>query len=149
LDTPYRCKNKPLESTYEILLIKGVTPGIFGRLHDYVTVYGDGKVNINYAPRRVIESLSEKMDTALARMIVNRRKIKSFDSVAELRDVPGMTDGVYNTIRKTVTTSPKDRYYRIISQGYVDHIACRVDAILRRNMRAKCVELVVYKELQS
>jgi len=149
LDTPYRCKNKPFESIGEMLLIKGVTPEIFDRLRDYVTVYGDGKVNINYVPRRVIESLSEKMDPALARMIVGRRKIKPFDSVAELRDVPGMTDSIYNAIRKTVTISPKDRYYRVISQGRADHIGCRIDAILRRNVNTKCVELILYKELQS
>ncbi len=147
LDTPYRCKNKPFESIDEMLLVKGVTHEVFDRLRDYVTVYSDGKVNINYASRRVIESLSEKMDPALARMIVDRRKIKPFDSVAELRDVPGMTDSIYNAIRKTVTISPKDRYYRVISQGSVDHISCTIDTIFRRNMRTKCVDLVLYKEL--
>jgi general secretion pathway protein K len=149
LDTPYRCKNKPFESVDEMLLVKGVTPEVFDRLRDYVTVYSDGKVNINYASKRVIESLSEKMDPALAQMIVDRRKIKPFESVAELRAVPGMTDSIYNTIRKTVTISPKDRYYRVISQGHVDNIRCKIDAVLRRNMKAKCVELIMYKELQS
>jgi general secretion pathway protein K len=147
LDAPYRCKNQPLESIDEMLLIKGVTPEIFDRLHDYLTVYGDGKININYAPSWVIESLSEKMDPALAQMIVDRRKIKPFDSVAELRDVPGMTDSVYNAIRNAVTISPKDRYYRVTSQGSVDHISSTIDAIFRRNMEAKCFELVSYREL--
>jgi general secretion pathway protein K len=149
LDTPYRCKNKPFQSVDEMLLVKGVTPEVFDRLRDYVTVYSDGKVNINYASKLVIESLSEKMDRALAQMIVDRRKIKPFESVAELRDVPGMTDSIYNTIRETVTISPKDRYYRVISRGHVDHIGCKIDAVLRRNMEAKCVELIVYKEPQS
>jgi general secretion pathway protein K len=147
LDAPYGCNNQPLESIDEMLLIKGVTPDIFDRLRDYVTVYGDGKININYAPRRVIESLSEKMDPALAQMIVDRRKIKPFDSVAELRDVPGMTDNIYNAIRNAVTISPKDRYYRVTSQGCVDRISCTIDAIFRRNVKAKCVELISYREL--
>ena len=149
LDPPYRCKNKPFESIDEMLLIKGVTPKILDRLRDHATVYGDGQVNINYASRQVIESLSEKMDPALARMIVDRRKIKPFDSVAELHDVPGMTESVYNAIKRTVTISPKHRYYRVTSQGRVDRIACRIDAIIQRNTKTKCVELILYKELQS
>jgi general secretion pathway protein K len=147
LDPPYRCKNKLFESIDEILLIKSVTPEILDRLRDHVTVYGDGQVNINYASSQVIASLSEKMDPALARMIVDRRKIKPFDSVSELRDIPGMTDSIYNAIKRTITISAKDCYYRVTSQGRVDHIGCRIDAVLRRNTKAKCVELILYKEL--
>lgn len=146
LDPPYRCKNKPLESVDEMLLVKGVTPEIFDRLRDHVTVYSDGKVSINYVSRQVIESLSEKMDPVLAQMIVDRQKIKPFDSVADLCGVPGMTDSIYNAIRKEVTISPKDRYYRVISQGCVDHISSTIDAVFRMNMKTKRVELVLYKE---
>jgi general secretion pathway protein K len=146
LETPYRCRNAPLEATEELLLVKGITPQVFKRIRDYLTVYGDGKININSASKRIIESLSEQMDPALARMIIDRRKFKPFDSIVELRDVPGMTDGIYNTIRKTATVGPADEYYHVTARGNVGHRNCTIMAILGKNMKTKNVEVVFYKE---
>lgn len=146
LETPYKCNNAQFEATEELLLVKGITQDVFERIRDYVTVYGDGKININCASKRVIESLSEKMDPVLARMIIDRRKIKPFDSIMELRDVPGMTDGIYNTIRNTITVSPTDEYYLATSRGKVGHRNCTVKAILRKNMKTRNVEVILYRE---
>jgi len=146
LDPAYRCKNKPLNAVEEMLLIKDVTAEIFERIRNYVTVNGDGKVNLNSAPKLVIESLSEKMDAAVAAMIVERRKIKPFESVAELRDVPGMTDSIYEAIKNAATISPEDQYYRVESRANVDHLGCAIEAVLRRNPETKSVEVVFYKE---
>jgi general secretion pathway protein K len=146
LETPYRCKNALLEANEELLLVKGITQQVFERIGDYITVYGDGKININSASKRVIDSLSEQMDSALARMIIDRRKFKPFDSIVELRDVPGMTNGIYNTIRKTITVSPADEYYHVTARGNVGHRNCTIVAILGKNMKTKNVEVVFYKE---
>jgi general secretion pathway protein K len=147
LEPPYRCRNKPLDTTQELLLLKGVTPEVFNRIRDYVTVKGDGKVNINSAPKLVIESLSQELNPALAQMIIDRRKIKPFDSVVELRDVPGMTDGLYNSIRDMVTISPTDQHYLVTSRGNVDRINSTISAMLKKNMQTKNVDVVLYKEL--
>jgi len=148
LATPYTCKNGPFDTTEELLLVKGVKPQVFERIRDYVTVYGDGKVNINSASKLVIESLSEKMDAVLAQVIINRRKIKPFNSITELRDVPGMTDSIYSTIKKTITVSPTDRYYHVTSQGSVDNIGRTMVAILTRNTKTENVDVVLYEEHQ-
>ena len=147
LQTPYRCKNAPLDTTEELLLVKGITQEVFNRIYDCVTVYGDGKININSASRQVIECLSEKMDAVLAEMIIDRREFKPFDSITELRDVPGMTDSIYYTIRKTATIGSTDQYYHVISQGNIDRLSRATVAILERNMKTKNVEVVLYKEL--
>ena len=147
LQVPYRCKNALLDTTEELLLVKGITQEVFERICDYVTVYGDGKININSASRQVIECLSEKMDAVLAEMIIDRREFKPFDSITELRDVPGMTDSIYYTIRKTATIGSTDQYYHVIAQGNVDDLRRTTVAILGRNMRTKNVEVVLYKEL--
>jgi len=146
LRVPYRCKNALLDTTEELLLVKGITREVFDRICDYVTVYGDGKININSASRQVIECLSEKMDAVLGEMIIDRREFKPFDSIEELRDVPGMTDGIYNNIKKTATVGSTDQYYHVISQGNVDHLSRTTVAILERNMETKNVEVVLYKE---
>ncbi|MBA7682622.1 hypothetical protein ES703_90974 [subsurface metagenome] len=147
LQVPYGCKNALLDTTEELLLVKGITQEIFDRICDYVTVYGDGKININSASRQVIECLSEKMDAVLAEMIIDRREFKPFDSIEELRDVPGMTDSIYYTIKKTATIGSADQYYHVISQGNIDRLSRATVAILERNMKTKNVEVVLYKEL--
>jgi type II secretory pathway component PulK len=147
LEPPYRCKNAPLDTTEELLLVKGVTSQVYECIRDYVTVYGEREININCASKRVIESLSEKMDPALAQLIIDRRKIKPFESITELQDVPGMTDDIYYTIKKTATVSPTERYYHDTSRGNVDHLSCEIVAILKRNMKTENVEVILYKEL--
>lgn len=146
LETPYECRNGPIETTEELLLVKGITPDVFERIRDFITVYGDGKININHASKHVIESLSEKMDAALAQIIIDRRKFRPFEGIAELRDVPGMTEGIYNTINKTVTVSPADQYCHVISRGNAGNQSSTVEAILRKNMKTKNVEIILYKE---
>jgi len=147
LKTPYKCKNRPLDSIEELTLVKGVTPEIFDRICNYLTVYGNGEININCASKQVIECLSEDIDPALAQMIINRRQIKPFDSLAELRDVPGITDKIYSQIRQVAAVGPAEPYYYIKSLGTVNKLSCTIVAVLRKNMETKNVEVVSYKEL--
>jgi len=147
LTPPYRCRNNSFEMTEDVLLIKGVTQQIFGCLRDFITVRGDDKININWASKHVIQSLSESMDPVLAQMIIDRRKIKPFGSVIELREIPGMTDGIYQAIEKTVTVSPTKKYYRVTSEGIADGLSSTTVAILARNMETKNVDVILYKEL--
>jgi len=146
LSPSYKCRNNPFDTIEELQFVRAMTPEIFESMRDYLTVYGDGRININSASKRVIQCLSEKMDAALAQIIVDRRKIKPFGSIAELRDVPGMTDGIYNTIKQIVTVSPAERYYNVTSQGNVDGVNCTIGATLRKNAKAKNVEVILYKE---
>ena len=88
-DPPRMCKNAPMDSVAELLSVKGVTPELYaGRpgdeearvaavpgLREYVTVYGEGLVDVNKAPLEVLESLSVDMDSALAQAIVSAREL--------------------------------------------------------------------------
>ncbi|MCP4611010.1 MAG: general secretion pathway protein GspK [Planctomycetes bacterium] len=147
LTPPYRCRNNSFETTEELLLIKGVTQQIFGCLQDFITVRGEDKININWASKHVIQSLSEKMDPVLAQMIIDRRKIKPFGRVIELRDIPGLTDGIYQAIEKIVTVSSTEKYYRVTSEGTADGLSSTTVAVLARNMETKNVDMILYKEL--
>jgi general secretion pathway protein K len=147
LKSPYACKNGAFETTEELLLVKGMTPEIYDRVYDYLTVYGDGKININYASALVLQSLSEEMDAALAQLIVDRRKLEPFESIAELRDLPGMTENIYNTIKRHTTVEPENDHYQIISRGSVGRISRTVMAILKRDRAKKNIDIILYKEL--
>ena len=147
LDSAYRSKNAPLDTTEELLLIKGITPDVFDRIRDHVTVKGDGKININSASKLVIESLSEKMDSALAQMIVSRREEKPFGNLGELHDLPGMTDALYQTIRKTGTLRPEAGHYQVTSRGDVGGRGHTIVAMIRRNTDTNKLDIILYKEL--
>jgi general secretion pathway protein K len=63
LPVPYRSRNGPLQSTAELLQIRGVTREIYAGakgqagLADLVTVTGGGTVNMNTAPEAVLRAL--------------------------------------------------------------------------------------------
>jgi general secretion pathway protein K len=147
LSSPYECANAPLSAVDEVLWVKGVTPDAFQRLQAVVTTFGDGKININTAPRVVIECLTETVDSALAQAIVDRRQQQPFESISDLQSVPGMTDNIYGLVHDSLTLDPEERYFRVSAQGNVDDRSCRIEAVLRRNKQTGNVDTILYKEL--
>ncbi|MFC1736004.1 type II secretion system minor pseudopilin GspK [Candidatus Hydrogenedentota bacterium] len=77
LEVPYRCKNGPLDTIRELLLVKGFTRRIvYGDddtpgLNKYVTVHGarDGAMNINTMEEELIEAWFNQMGEAAAGML--------------------------------------------------------------------------------
>jgi general secretion pathway protein K len=143
----HECRNAPVEAVEELVGVKGMSPEVLELLRGYLTVYGDGKINLNSASGFVLASLSEQMDTTLAKVIIDRRKLKPFESVSELREIPGMTDGLYYEISRMLTVKPKDRYYNVTSRGVIDRLGCTVTAIIRINNETRRVETILYREL--
>ena len=57
LDESYMPKNSSLEVLDELMLLPGFTPEFFDRLSLFLTVYGDGVVNVNTASYEVLRAL--------------------------------------------------------------------------------------------
>ena len=53
----YEARNSEFQALEEVLLVKGMTQDLFMELKEYITIYGDGRVNINSAPREVLLAL--------------------------------------------------------------------------------------------
>lgn len=72
-------KIQPLDLKEELLLIDGVTPEIYSQFSGYITVYTEGKVNINTAPYEVIKILASGsgLDGAIADDIEDIREIEA------------------------------------------------------------------------
>ncbi|MFH1190259.1 MAG: general secretion pathway protein GspK [Candidatus Omnitrophota bacterium] len=66
LPYPYGAKDWDFEVPDELLLVKDITPELYDRMKNYVTVYGSGKVNINTAPGVVLLSLGLRKDMVAA-----------------------------------------------------------------------------------
>lgn len=60
---PYEAKDGDFEVPEETLLVNGMTGNISEKIKDYITIYGDGSININTASRAVLMAigLSEKI----------------------------------------------------------------------------------------
>ena len=60
LSEPYECKDADFDIIDELLLVKGIDDVIFDKIKNFVTIYGDGAVNINTATFNVLLSLGIK-----------------------------------------------------------------------------------------
>ncbi len=137
LDEPYACANERFLTIGQVFLVRGMRDiERFGekkekRLLDYLTIHSEGKININTAPREVLESLSEDMDSALAAEIVAYRKEERFESIDDLRKVPGMDDHLFAEIREWITV-------KISTISFESNVDCngaiaRIKAIAKRD----------------
>ncbi len=72
LQYPYPKKEQPYETLDELLLVKGVTKDIYEKLISYVTIYGQGQVNINTAPLEVLYALG--LEDSLVEKIIEARQ---------------------------------------------------------------------------
>ena len=57
LSEPYEAKDADFEILDEIFLVREMTKEIFDKVKDFITVYGEGKININTAAPEVLLSL--------------------------------------------------------------------------------------------
>jgi hypothetical protein len=57
LQYPYPKKSAVYETLDEILLVKGINKQMYDKLINYVTIYGDGAVDINTASKEVLAAL--------------------------------------------------------------------------------------------
>ncbi|MBF0317800.1 MAG: type II secretion system minor pseudopilin GspK [Nitrospirae bacterium] len=83
-------KNEKLFSTDELLQIKKLTADDYKKLLPYVTVYGDGLINVNTAEPPVLYCLSEDIDEGLAGAIAEFRKKTPFAITSDIQKVAGM-----------------------------------------------------------
>ena len=161
LEDPYPCKNAPFDLLSEILLVKGMTMELFhGRpgnenkgmkpivgFKQLLTVYGDGKININEASAMVIQSLSEMISYSLAQNIIQQRKLGLYENIEQLQQVPGMTPKIYEAIRELITVKSMDDYYIVTGTGVVDQFERKVQVVLRKDQQSTQVMTVMRYEM--
>ncbi|MBN1764032.1 MAG: general secretion pathway protein GspK [Sedimentisphaerales bacterium] len=154
------CKNKPLQTVNELLLVKDVTPfHLYGDsmsnhnrpdprpgLEQFVTVYGNGLININTAPRLVIQSLADFMDPALTEIILNRRQLQPFASLDELVRLPGLSLARISILKQYLTTKPDEYYYKITARGKVDSGIITIEAVIKKTLNREA-EIILYHEI--
>jgi general secretion pathway protein K len=158
---PFHCKNGPFDVLSELLLVKGISSEVFyGRagnddagielvagMNQYLTVYGDGKININEASVTVIRSLSENIGPTLAQNIIEQRKYSRYTSIDQLKNVLGMTGEIYDDIRDLITTKTNESYYIVTCVGMIKEFKRTVQVVLQKNQSTSQWNIVMRSEI--
>jgi general secretion pathway protein K len=134
LKEPYDCKNGPLDSVEELLLIKGVTPVMFyGKklaekgdggakvdqigLKDIFSIYAPGdQIDINSASYPVLRGVLG-IPEEISQLMVRAREEKGFESQQDLlQRVPEMAN-FYGDIGRLISFRSQTPYYTIESRA--------------------------------
>lgn len=136
LEDPYPCKNGPLESPEELLLVRGMTRDLFYGTEEapgisrYVSAYGEGRININTADPLVLRALSDRIDEELAEEMVAYRMDEDNDiaNINWYKEVPGMGDITISG--DLITTS--STHFEIVSEGIKDTLRKGITGVVKR-----------------
>jgi len=88
---------KPFQLKEQVLLVDGVTEEVFEQCKDFITVYTDGKVNINTAPEEVLKALG--IGEELAGAIVDFRNGRDSKEATEDDEIFENTGEIINKLR--------------------------------------------------
>ncbi len=72
-DPAYSARNGKMQTLQELHMIQGITNEIYNTISPYLTVYGEGKLNVNTADSLVLQSLDEGIDETEARRMIENR----------------------------------------------------------------------------
>ena len=136
LERPYSCKNMPLEFLEELLYVRGITKELYYGTKEkpgismYLTIHGDGKININTAEPLALKCLSDDIDPEMVAEMVAYRE----DAENDLKDpgwykkVPGMS---HITIDPDLVTT-SSTYFEIKAEGVKGAMTKQVKGIVER-----------------
>ena len=151
LPEPYDCKDGPLDTIEELLLVKGIDENLLKTLKDIITVYGDGKINLNTAGLSVLSCLLGG-NVDLAQNIIERRAgpdgqdgtkdDQPFNSISEVKSIVG--ESAYGPFSKLIKVNSD--IFRIISVGRVkdSKVAKKMEAVIDRGKSS--IKLIYYRE---
>jgi general secretion pathway protein K len=139
LERSYPCKNGPFEFLEELLLVRGITRELFygtaerPGISSFISMYGNGKININTASSMVIRSLSDEIDEDRVEEILAYRGDENNDLSDKTwyKTVPGMA-GV--TMPDSIITTSSN-YFHIVSEGFKGKMKKRIHSAVMRDQR--------------
>ncbi len=156
LDPPYASRNGPLPDISELLMIKGITPALYGDettpgMSQNMTVYGmqpgggtsfswPGRININTAGLPVLAALIGIEDLEAAKTMLEMRQemaagkdVHDFSNPKWYKEVLGLGD---ITIDPRLITASSD-VFRIVSEASINNIKTSVTAVVQRTQSSE------------
>ncbi|MFC1624075.1 general secretion pathway protein GspK [Candidatus Omnitrophota bacterium] len=157
----YSCKDAGFETVEELLLVKGMDRDLFDRVKDHITVYSNGKININTASKEVLGVIIDDEKgtyTSLVNDIIDFRKgtdgregteddrvfteIRELESVIEEDDIQGRNRvsqiGPYLAV--------KSENFRILSHGKIGRVTKTIDCVVMKEAVSDKIKIKYYHE---
>lgn len=107
-------RNLPLSSIEEVSQIPGIDAATYAKLKPYITIHGNGQININLAEVPVLISISVGMDEDLAKQIIKSRGSKPFINMKDLKEaVPEY--GNLSAFKKKIPITYFGDMFRVLS----------------------------------
>ncbi len=130
-------RNGPMESIDELLLVKGITRELYHGtaerpgLARFLTVYGEGSVNINTAPKEVLRALSPSISEDAASRMDDYRKNPANDltNPSWYRRVAGLN----NTAIDAMPLATRSEYFQLASTGHLGTMKRTIRGIVKRD----------------
>lgn len=119
-----------LEAPEESALQESARDGS-SRWDDWLTLYSEGKININTAPREILASLDEEMTPTIVDDIVKRRNESSLSGEQDLREIAGINADMAFRLERLVTYSSKHFRIRVIVDAEPGRVA--LEAVVVRD----------------
>jgi type II secretory pathway component PulK len=138
----YHCKNGPLDSVDELLLIKGFEKGLVTdrKLKDFVTIAPTtGGINVNTAPLEVLKAVAGTETSQLAQPL-SESDIESLvqyrdeHDIKDIKDITGAIKISQDQLgRLTSILKVKSSYFTVSSRYTIGKVVKNVEALLRRD----------------
>ena len=122
LALPYACKNGPLESLDELLLVRGFTKDIFKIVSPYLSVTDSKQININTVGREVLLALSSKIEEQTVDLIIDRRRDAPIRSIEKLKTLlPTDQFSLLKSLANQRLLGTTSKFYKITAEGVVNN----------------------------
>lgn len=121
LASPYGCKNGPIESLAELLLVKGFTEKVVKIVSPYLSTANSKRININTAGRKVLLSLSAKMEEQTVDLIIDNRRdvpIRSIESLKTL--LPEDQFSLLRSFESQRLLGTTSEFYKITAEAVIN-----------------------------
>lgn len=141
-DPPYSAKNARFDTLEELHMVKGITDDVYRKVAPYLTVYGDGVINVNTADSLILQSLDigEGIDESIAGRLIENRP---YDGKQKFLDrLPADVKTRFTTAGTTSGIDIKSSFFSITAEGKVQNTRKIVRAVVRRGSP---MELLYFK----
>jgi general secretion pathway protein K len=127
---PYKIKNGPLDTLEELKRVRGITPEVFNKIKNFVSVRPITTiptVNINTAPPEVLLALADEMTPSLVDGILAYRSNAEFAAPADIKNVAGM-DAIWPKISNLIDV--KTNTFSVSATVTFNEVTRKADAML-------------------
>ncbi len=135
-DPGYNAKNRPFETLRELRMVQGITQEIFKTIEPHLTVYGNGKINVNTADRLVLKSIDQDIDESEARRLEEKRPFQNSNATDFKKLLPPDVLNRMASGESIADFTIRSSYFKIESTGTINDTRKITTAIVERKSNA-------------